>query len=643
MDKQLDTQSPPDSKQQDISEQSKVSPIHVSQISSSNGKQSAASKIANDTSDITSEVYSKGSIDKKNMASSPHVNAAKTEKSSKVRDLGGVLVDRGMISQDQLIVAIKQQAQLGKSSLGEILVSLGFVSETALSEAISSSSGIDKFDIKSASLDNNLIKKIPKDIAMKYKLIPISFVENRLCIAMTDVFDVVALDRVKKFFSPEVMIEPVYSPESELLDVIDQYYEYDMSIDGILKELEGGADSLIEAEQAGVAEDYRNPVVRLVDSILIDAVHCTASDIHFEPEESFLRIRYRIDGQLQQIKTFHKDYWSPVAVRIKIMSSMNIAESRKSQDGHASANILGRDIDFRVATQPTVHGENIVMRILDKTKSLVSIEELGFSKHNIDLLAKMLKKPEGIIVVTGPTGCGKTTTLYSILNYINTIHKNIMTLEDPVEYQLPMIRQSEVKKGSITFVDGIKSLMRQDPDVIFVGEVRDVDTANISLRAAMTGHQVFTTLHTNDAVGVIPRLVDIGIRPFLLSGALVCCLAQRLCRILCKDCKTEKVADETDCKILGIDPNDNIKIYQHVGCEECMNTGYKGRTAVAELFVVSRSIDEMIALNSTTNAMLQQAMKEGFQPMAIDGIRKVMEGVTDIDELIRSVDMTERL
>ena len=557
---------------------------------------------------------------------------------SKNEEIGKALVDKGLVSIDQLEMAQKEMGRMDSNDIGEVCVLLGFVTDSALGEIISQTSGIEKFDVKSVVLDSELVRKVPKAVAIKYKIVPVATKENTVTVAVHDVFDVIAIDKVKKYFPQGVVIDPIFCSEVDILDIIDQYYEYEMSIDGILKEIENTTQG-IENESQG--EDFRNPVVRLVDSFLIDAVHCGASDIHFEPEENFLRVRYRIDGRMQQIKTFHKDFWAAVAVRIKIMSGMNIAESRKSQDGHASANVLGREVDFRVATQLTVNGENIVMRILDKTRSLVSLDQLGYSKHNIQLLKKMFLKPEGIIIVTGPTGSGKTTTLYSILHMINNIHKNIMTLEDPVEYELPLIRQSSVKEGSLSFVDGIKSLLRQDPDVIFVGEVRDAETASIALRAAMTGHQVFTTLHTNDAISVVPRLIDVGIKPFLLAGSLVCAIAQRLVRRLCVECKEAYMPNEQECKILGIEKP--VKLYKATSCKVCMNTGYKGRIVVSEIFVVSRKISEMIALNKTTNEIYDQAISEGFIAMDQDGINKVLEGVISIAELVRSLDMTERL
>lgn len=342
-------------------------------------------------------------------------------------------------------------------------------------------------------------------------------------------------------------IRPVFCNESDIQDLIEKYYDYETSIDGIVREIETGIQDKTKLD--GQQEGYVNPTVRLVNAMLVDAIRAGASDIHFEPEGTFLRLRYRIDGQMMQIRSFHKDYWPAIAVRIKITSGMNIAETRMPQDGRITYNIAGREVDFRVATQPTIHGENIVMRLLDKKKALVPLSHLGFSEHNEKLLKKLLKRPEGIIIVTGPTGSGKTTTLYSTIEYINNVSINIMTLEDPVEYQLSLIRQSQVREGSgMSFVDGVKSIMRQDPDVIFIGEVRDHQTAQMAVRAAMTGHKVFSTLHTNDAIGVIPRMIDIGIQPHMLAGSLICLIAQRLSRKLCVHCKTEYTATEDDCK-----------------------------------------------------------------------------------------------
>jgi type IV pilus assembly protein PilB len=555
--------------------------------------------------------------------------------------LGEKLVQMGLVSKDQLDIVITEQRNT-KKLFGAILVEMGFITESALGEVLAETSGTQKFDPKSSMLDSTIVRRIPKEIAARHKVIPVSYEDNTFQLAMADVYNVIAIDQVRRHVPKNTKIVPIYCTESEILELIDQYYDYEISVDGILREIETGIRDNTKLD--GRAEGYVNPTVRLVNALLVDAIKQRASDIHFEPEGSFLRLRYRIDGMLVQVRAFHRDYWPAMSVRIKIMSGMNIAEQRNPQDGRISYNVLGREVDFRVATMPTVHGENIVMRLLDKTKSLVPLDELGFSAHNITSLKKLIKRPEGIIVVTGPTGSGKTTTLYSILSYINTIDTNIMTLEDPVEYQLPLIRQSSVREGTgMDFSNGVKSLMRQDPDIIFVGEVRDEDTAMMSMRAALTGHQVYTTLHTNDALGAIPRLNDIGVPSHLLSGALIACLAQRLARKLCKQCRKEYVATAEECKILGADPKKPPTIYKHAGCEKCGNKGYKGRVGVVEVLRIDRQLDELIATNATRKTMMDYALSSGFITMQQDGIEKVLAGEIDLEELINVIDLTDRL
>ena len=518
---------------------------------------------------------------------------------------------------------------------------MGFITESALGEVLAESSGTKKFDPKSTMLDSTVVRRIPKEVAARHKVIPVSYENDTLQLAMADVYNVLAIDQVRRHMPKNTKIVPIYCTDSEILELIDQYYDYEISVDGILREIETGIRENTKLD--GRQEGYVNPTVRLVNALLVDAIKAGASDIHFEPEGSFLRLRYRIDGQMIQIRSFHRDYWSAMVVRIKIMSGMNIAETRNPQDGRISYNVLGREVDFRVATQPTVHGENIVMRLLDKTKSLVPLEKLGFSEHNIGVLKKLIKRPEGIIIVTGPTGSGKTTTLYSVLNYINSIDVNIMTLEDPVEYQLPLIRQTSVREGSVDFLHGIKSLMRQDPDIIFVGEVRDEETALMAVRAALTGHQVYTTLHTNDALGAIPRLGDIGVPAHLLAGSLIGCLAQRLARKLCSHCKKPHKATEEECRILGVDAAKPPNIYEPAGCEKCNNKGFKGRTAIVEILRIDKGLDELIATHSTRRVMMDYALENGFITMQQDGINKVLAGEIDLEELINTIDVTDRL
>jgi len=559
-------------------------------------------------------------------------------------DIGSKLLEKKVISEDQLNIAIKERERLANAkSLGVILVDMGFVSEGALGEILNESAGIKKFDLKASIVDSKLVKKIPKDFAVHNKLIPVSYTSDAIVVAMSDVFDIIAIDQMRRFFPPNYRVDPVFVAEGEIMQAIDQYYDYEMSIEGILKEIESGGAAKMN-DETQLRGDYKSPMVRLVDAVLNDAVHHGASDLHFEPEAQFLRIRYRIDGKMVQIRSIHKDYWSAIAVRIKIMSGMNIAETRKPQDGRIDEEILGRKIDFRVSTQPTINGENIVMRILDEKQSILTLDRLGFSEHCINILKKMVLRPEGVVILTGPTGSGKTTTLYTVLNYINSIDKNIMTLEDPVEYQIPLIRQSNIKSDiGMDFATGIKAILRQDPDVILVGEIRDKETAITAIQAAMTGHQVYSSLHTNDALSAIPRLMNIGVPNYLMAGSFIGVIAQRLARKLCSHCKQEYNIDQFEKKLLGKKYEVITKLYKAVGCEKCNNTGYRGRTAISEILPFDRELDEMVVQNKTRKEIFKYAIETGFIPMVEDGVEKVVKGIIDLKELVRVVDLTDRM
>ncbi len=569
--------------------------------------------------------------------------------SNTASDIGSKLLEKQVISKDQLEIALIEEARSGgKKTLATVLTDLGFVSESAMGEILNESTGIKKFDLKSAIIDTRLVKKIPKDFAIHNKLIPVSYTMDSVTITMSDVFDIIAIDQVKKFFPPHLTINLVYSPEADIISAIDQYYDYEMSIEGILKEIENNAQNK-ETDPKGYNEaqlrgDYRSPMVRLVDAILNDAVHRGASDLHLEPDNLFLRIRYRIDGKMSQIRIIHKDHLSPVTVRIKIISGMNIAESRKPQDGHINTEILGRKIDFRVSTQPTIHGENIVMRILDEKQSIVSMDSLGFSESHINLLKKMVQRPEGMIIMTGPTGSGKTTTLYSILNHINSIDKNIMTLEDPVEYRIPLIRQSNIKTDvGMDFASGIKSILRQDPDIILVGEIRDKDTAITAIQAAMTGHQVYSSLHTNDAIGAIPRLMNIGVPNYLMAGSIIAIMAQRLARRLCPKCKEPYKINEQEHKLLGARYLHVKELYHAPGCDVCHHVGYRGRIVVCEVLAFDNELDDLVSSSANRKEIFNYAINNGFVTMVEDGLDKVVAGETDLRELMRVVNMTDRM
>ena len=555
------------------------------------------------------------------------------------------LIKKQIISNDQVEVALKEQKNTGnKEDIAKILVRMGFISDKTLSEILNANTNVKNLDLKSLIIDQNLVRKIPKGFAIQNKVISVGLVKKTVIVATTDIFDIIVSDQLKRFFPTDHKIQLIYASESDITNAIDRYYDYDMSIDGILKEIETG--STVGDEQQAVQGDYKSPMVRLVDAILTDAVRVGASDLHFEPENFFLRLRYRIDGKMEQTKAFHKDYWSSIAVRIKIMSGMNIAETRKAQDGRINAQILGRNIDFRVSSQPTVDGENIVMRILDEKQSILDLDKLGYFPRTQNIIKKCIKRPEGIVIITGPTGSGKTTTLYTVLSMINSIEKNIMTLENPVEYRIPLIRQTNINPDiGLDFADGIRTLMRQDPDVILVGEIRDKETAIAAVQAAMTGHQVFSSLHTNDAFSAIPRLMQIGVEPYLLSGSLICIIAQRLARRLCPHCKQKRPITEQEqsiiSKVLGEKISSKVsELYDAVGCDKCRGTGFSGRMAIAEIIDVDKELDEMIVRRATKKEITGYLNNNGFVSMQKDGIQKVIMGYTTMDELVRVVDLT---
>jgi len=560
------------------------------------------------------------------------------------RPLGQILISEGILSEDQLRIALLEQMKQNQP-IGKLLVSLGFVTEATLRQALSENLGKQSIDLSHAVADPEALKLVPHELAKRHHLLPLDYdhQNRRLTLAISDINDIVGLDRVRSQLEDGTEIETLLAGESEIDHAIDQYYGHELSIDGILHEIETGE---IDWQSLSATDDeYSQPVVRLIDSILTDAVKREASDIHFEPEANFLRIRYRIDGMLRQIRALHKSYWPAMTVRIKVLSGMNIAEMRAPQDGRISLTVSGRPIDFRVASQPTIHGENIVLRILDRQKGIVPLENLGLAEEHLHQLKLMISRPEGIILVTGPTGSGKTTTLYSVLNHINAEGIHIMTLEDPVEYPMAMVRQTSVSEtAKLDFANGIRSMMRQDPDVILVGEVRDAETAEMAFRAAMTGHQVYTTLHTNSAIGAVPRLLDIGVLPDVMAGNIIGIIAQRLIRRLCDHCKTPYHAEPHEIRLLGpLSEGPHPVLFRPTGCELCDFQGYRGRVAIMELLRIDAGIDELIARRATTHEIRTRALFQGFTTLADDGMERVLNGTTSLEELARVVDLIDRM
>ena len=555
--------------------------------------------------------------------------------------LGDELIDRGLLTQDQLSITITEQKKTDKP-MGQVLVDMGFVTESIIRDVLGESLGHESINLANIVPDIDAINCISKSVAARQKVLPISIDKetNTLLMAMTDINDVITFDRVRASVDSAITLKTVLATESEIIHAIDQFYGYELSVDGILREIETGVIDYQSLEANN--DEYDQPIVRLVNAILADAVKSDASDLHFEPEASFLRLRYRVDGVLRQIRCLHKNYWSAIAVRIKVMANLNIAETRSPQDGRIGLKVSGRSIDFRVSVQPTTHGENLVLRVLDRAKGIVPLEKLNLPESSFDTLKLLMNRPEGIILVTGPTGSGKTTTLYSMLNYRSSVEVNIMTLEDPVEYPMDMIRQTSINEAAkMDFASGIRSLMRQDPDIILVGEVRDEATAEMAFRAAMTGHQVFTTLHTNSAVGSITRLQDIGVKPELMAGNIIGIIGQRLVRTLCKRCKRPRAPEEFEKIILGIDSS--VRLFEPTGCDACNKTGFKGRMSVMEVLKTDAEFDNLVASHATQGELKKALADQGFITMADEGIRRVIAGDTTVEELGRVIDLTERL
>lgn len=553
--------------------------------------------------------------------------------------MGDRMVEMGLISEAQLNVALQEKKISGKM-LGEIFVELGFIKESDLTLFLAESAGLPLFDPQHTIVDGDALALLEKSVAQKHKVLPISVTEEEVVVVMADPHDVVALDMLRHYFPKGAQIKPMVATAQVLLGAIDASYGHASSINAILKELEEGRAQKDVAELDD-AEASSHPIVRLVNALVFDAVKIGASDLHFEPEENFIRLRYRVDGVLYTAQTLHKQHWPGISQRLKLVSKMNIADKITPQDGRFNMNVAGREADFRVSSLPTVYGENIVLRVLDQASSIMPMGDLGFSDANLELIKKAQSRPEGIIIVTGPTGSGKTTSLYSMLNEINSVDVNIQTLEDPVEYSLPMIRQTHVREGVLDFADGIRALLRQDPDIIFIGEVRDKTTAEMALKAAMTGHQVYTTLHTNDSFGAVPRLLDLGLQPGMIAGAIVAVFAQRLARRLCPVCRIEHKPDAHECHILGVDSVNPPMIYKHKegGCAACAGRGYKGRVGIVEILSFDEEMDELVARGESKGELKAMAVKKGFKSMRDDGILKVLEGITDLDAIAKVVNI----
>lgn len=555
--------------------------------------------------------------------------------------IGEILIRERVITREQLQRGLTHQQEIGKR-LGETLVELGYASEEDVVKALATQFSRPYLSLASLSLAPVPIRdRLSPRYLREHKVFPIEVKDAVLTVAMTDLVDPYTLDDLR--LSTGFAISVYVAREREILDAIDQHYgDGQTTIEKIVKgygEEEGGAPGE-EREDVDHLRDLASeaPVIQLVNLLITRAVEARASDIHIEPFEDMLRIRYRVDGVLVDEESPPKRLQRAVISRVKIMAKMNIAERRLPQDGRIRVQILGKDLDLRVSTIPTLYGESVVMRILDRSSLLLHLEDMGFPDDIRLQFQRLIRKPHGMILVTGPTGSGKTTTLYTALSEINSTDKKIITIEDPVEYQLRGVNQIHVKaKIGLTFANGLRSIVRQDPDVIMVGEIRDAETADIAIHSALTGHLVFSTLHTNDASGAITRLLDMGIENYLVSSVLIAVLAQRLVRIICPACKETYRLDATAVRKMGIktEVSTTLNVFRGKGCAACNFTGYHGRSGIYEFLVIGEEVQRLILEKADANQIRQQALRLGMRTLWEDGWRKVEQGMTTVEELLR--------
>ena len=545
--------------------------------------------------------------------------------------LGDILIQSGYISEEDLSRALKEQQKSGKR-LGEILIEDEFITEDNLLKALEGQLGIERIHLDSIIVDRNAVKTIPEALSKKYNVLPIKFVEGELLVLTNDPLNIFAEEDVR--IASGYSIKLALSSKEEIKNAISKCYSEDY--------MQKTAEEYRLLEKSENIEDELDmelknaPSVKLVDSIIENAVRSKASDIHIEPFEHRVAVRYRIDGELKKQFDSPKEPLAGLITRIKIMGNMNIAERRVPQDGRILTKVDNESIDMRVSILPTVNGEKVVIRILDKSALNVDKETLGFSKSDLDKIKRIISKPHGIMLVTGPTGSGKSTTLYSLLKDLNREDTNIITVEDPVEFSIDGINQVNVNaKAGLTFASGLRSILRQDPDIVMVGEIRDGETAEIAVRAAITGHLVLSTIHTNDAISSVVRLKDMGIEPYLISSSLVGVVAQRLIRRLCPHCKEKYEASDYEKEILNIDKDESLTLYRKTGCTRCSETGYKGRVGIYEILEVNKEIKELINSDCSVEAIREIALRNDMNTLEMSARNVVLSGTSTVEELLR--------
>jgi type IV pilus assembly protein PilB len=552
----------------------------------------------------------------------------------KVKKLGELLIEFKYITREQLEKALDHQEDSDKR-LGDVLLDMGYISESDLVEVLEFQLGVERADLSKYVIDPSLSQYIPENIAQRYNAVPVSKDGDTLKVAMSDPSDLLAIDDME--MTSNLRVKPMIATKSEISQVMSQVYETGEDSSEVFESLDyykSDEDEPEIDELKRMVEDA--PIVRLTNMIINQAIQKRASDIHIEPQENIVRIRYRIDGVLREHMTAPKYTQAALVSRIKIIADLDITKRRIPQDGRIRMNVRGMNIDMRVSTLPTVNGEKVVIRLLTKDESLINIENLGFSDHNLRMFENLISQPHGIILVTGPTGSGKSTTLIAALSELNDVEKNIVTIEDPVEYQLGGINQVHAKeKVGLSFASTLRSILRQDPDIIMVGEIRDEETAEIAVRAALTGHLVMSTLHTNDSVSSVTRLVDMGIPPYLVASTVIGAMAQRLVRRLCNNCKEPYEAGIEEKEFLNVE--EGTTLYKAKGCNKCSETGYKGRLAVQEILTVDDTVEKMIVKGADEIDIKEYAETQGMIDLKHDGIEKVKQGLTSYEELARVI------
>jgi len=553
---------------------------------------------------------------------------------------GEILINSGLISEDELNKALEQQKSTGER-LGDTLIEMGLVSPEEIISALSSQLEIPHVWLRKGLVDPKIINVIPQNKAEKYRVLPLFKIKDTLTIATSDPQSIFALDDLARLTGYK--IQPVLCRSSEIDSFIKEYYEEEIEFDTFLSTLEESDVQVVEMGEDKTAEELGkiaegSPIINLVNLTILNGIKDGASDIHIEPDLKKLRVRYRLDGILYEVGTYNLDLHSAIISRLKVMGNLDIAERRLPQDGRIRVTVEGLDIDLRFSSMPTILGEKVVLRILDRRQAILDLEQLGFESDDLKVFKSLLLRPYGLILVVGPTGSGKTTTLYSAINLIRSMEKNLITIEDPVEYQLEIINQVQVEdKTGLTFAKILRSVLRQDPDIVLVGEIRDQETAEIAVQASLTGHLVLSTLHTNDSVGAVARLLDMGLEPYLISSSLTCVLAQRLVRVVCEDCKTMYFPSESILKSLGQPADRSLRLAKGRGCEVCYDSGFKGRIGIYELLDLDDELKDMILRNPSSEEIREYITKKGQRFLADDGYSKVIQGTTSIEEVTRVI------